>query len=148
MSCYLSFLEKQQFLVPAPKSPGKDFGGLSSPRFLSRRGRNGSDASIKIPWCMCVCLVTQLVWLFVAPWTVACQTSLTMGILARILDWVAMPSSRGSSQSRDRTQVSHIAGGFFTIWATREAQVSLVVLAKFQGAEPWDITGGWWKKRR
>ena len=31
-------------------------------------------------------------------------------------------SSRGSSQPRDRTQVSHIAGGFFTSWATREAQ--------------------------
>ena len=34
---------------------------------------------------------------------------------AGILEWVAMPSSRGSSQPRDRTQVSHIAGGFFTI---------------------------------
>jgi len=39
-----------------------------------------------------------------------------MGILqARILEWVAMPSSRGSSQSRVQTQVSHIAGRFFTI---------------------------------
>ena len=44
------------------------------------------------------------------------------GILqVRILEWVAMPSSRGSSQSRNRTQVSCIAGGFFTDWATREA---------------------------
>ena len=34
---------------------------------------------------------------------------------ARILEWVAMPSSRGSSQPRDQTQVSHIAGGFCTI---------------------------------
>ena len=33
-----------------------------------------------------------------------------------------MPFSRGSSQPRVRTQVSHIAGRFFTIWATREAQ--------------------------
>ena len=33
---------------------------------------------------------------------------------ARILEWVAIPSSRGSSQPRDQTQVSHIAGGFFT----------------------------------
>ena len=32
-----------------------------------------------------------------------------------------MPSSRGSSWSRDRTKVSCIAGGFFTVWATREA---------------------------
>ena len=30
--------------------------------------------------------------------------------------------SRGSFQPRDGTQVSHIAGGFFTIWATRETQ--------------------------
>ena len=37
------------------------------------------------------------------------------GILqARILEWIAFPFSRGSSQPRDRTQVSHIAGGFFT----------------------------------
>ena len=34
---------------------------------------------------------------------------------ARILEWVAMPSSRGSTQPRDRTQVSGIAGGFFTV---------------------------------
>ena len=37
------------------------------------------------------------------------------GILqARILEWVAFSFSRGSSQLRDQTQVSHIAGGFFT----------------------------------
>ena len=41
---------------------------------------------------------------------------------ARILEWSAFPFSRGSSQPRDWTQVSHIAGGFFTSWATREAQ--------------------------
>ena len=45
------------------------------------------------------------------------------GILqARILEQVAFPFSRGSSQPRDQTQVSSIAGGFFTSWATREAQ--------------------------
>ena len=44
------------------------------------------------------------------------------GILqARLLEWVAMPSSRGSSQARDRTRVSCIAGGFFTRWAIRDA---------------------------
>ena len=37
------------------------------------------------------------------------------GILqARILEWVDFPFSRGSSQAKDRTQVSHIAGRFFT----------------------------------
>ena len=45
------------------------------------------------------------------------------GILqTRILKWVAILFSRGSSQTRDRTQVSCIAGRFFTSWATREAQ--------------------------
>ena len=45
------------------------------------------------------------------------------GILqARILEWVAFPFSRASSRPRDQTQVSPIAGGFFTSWATREAQ--------------------------
>ena len=48
---------------------------------------------------------------------------LAHGILqARILEWVALPFSRGSSQPRDPTQVSHIVGGFFTSWATRKAQ--------------------------
>ena len=41
---------------------------------------------------------------------------------ARILEWVPVPFSRGSSQFKDQTQVSHVAGGFFTSWATREAQ--------------------------
>ena len=45
------------------------------------------------------------------------------GILqARILEWVVFPFSRGSSQPRDQTQVSHITGRFFTSWTTREAQ--------------------------
>ena len=51
------------------------------------------------------------------------QAPLSMGIpQARILEWVALPSSRESSQTRDWTQVFHIAGGFFTVWAAREAQ--------------------------
>ena len=41
---------------------------------------------------------------------------------ARILEWVAFPFSKGSSQPRDGTQVAHIVGGFFIIWATRGAQ--------------------------
>ena len=41
------------------------------------------------------------------------------GILqARILEWVAIPFSRGSSRPRDQTQVSCTAGGLFTVWAT------------------------------
>ena len=40
----------------------------------------------------------------------------------RILEWVGFPFSKGSSQPRDQTQISHIAVGFFTSWATKEAQ--------------------------
>ena len=50
------------------------------------------------------------------PCTVAHEAPHPLGFFqARILEWIAMPSSRGSSQPRDRTQASHIAGGFFTI---------------------------------
>ena len=45
------------------------------------------------------------------------------GILqARILQWVAISFSRGSSRPRDRTWVSRIAGRCFNLWTTREAQ--------------------------
>ena len=48
---------------------------------------------------------------------------MVLGILqARILEWVAFPFCRGSSQPRDQTQVSCIADWFFTSWTTREAQ--------------------------
>ena len=48
------------------------------------------------------------------------------GILqARILEWVAILFSSGSSWPRDQTRVSCIAGEFFTIWATREAHQEL-----------------------
>jgi len=58
----------------------------------------------------------------VTPWTAARQASLSMGILqTRILEWVAMSSSKGSSQSGDQSQVSHIVGGLFTSCAMREA---------------------------
>ena len=46
-----------------------------------------------------------------------------LGILrAIILEWVAVHFSRGSSQLRDGSLVSHIAGSFCPIWAMREAQ--------------------------
>ena len=44
---------------------------------------------------------------------------------ARILEWIAIPFTRGSFQPRDRTQVSSTAGRYFTRGAIREAQVTL-----------------------
>ena len=56
------------------------------------------------------------------------------GILqARILEWAAFPFSRASSQPRDGTQVSHIAGGFFPSWATREAPTEVGRKSKKEG---------------
>ena len=55
------------------------------------------------------------------------------GILqARPLEWLAFPISRGSSQPRDRTQVSLIAGGFFTSWATGELYHQLCWFSSLQ----------------
>ena len=67
--------------------------------------------------------VAHCVRLFATPWTVTLQAPLSMGILqARMLEWVDMPSSRGSSQPWNQTQVSRIAGEFFTICTTRKTQ--------------------------
>ena len=53
------------------------------------------------------------------------------GILqVRILEWVAIPFSRGSSQPKNRTQVSCMTSRFFTIWATREALCVSWVISK------------------
>ena len=53
------------------------------------------------------------------------------GILqARIRGWVAIPFSRGSSWPRDWTQISCIAGRFFTVWTTRETHV-IIILSHF-----------------
>ena len=69
-----------------------------------------------------LCLVAQSCPILCNPWTVACKAPLFMVILqARILEWVAMPSFRGTSWPRNQTGVSCTAGRFFTSWATREA---------------------------
>ena len=69
-----------------------------------------------------VCLVAQLCPTLCDPMDCSPPGSSVHGISqARILEWVAISFSRGSSQPRNRTSVSRIAGGFFTIWATREA---------------------------
>ena len=83
--------------------PGRLSDGLSWGRVRTRGSERG--------WLSCV-------QLFATPWTYTVH-----GILrARILEWVAIPFSRGSSQPRDRTQVSCTAGRFFTSWATSKSK--------------------------
>ena len=69
---------------------------------------------------VCVLVTLSCVWLFV-PMDCNLPGSSVQGVLqSRILEWVVGPFSRGSSQLRDWTLVSHVAGRFLTIWATRE----------------------------
>ena len=84
--------------------------------------------------CEYLCLVAQSCPTACNPMDSSLPGSSAHGILqARILECVVISFSRGSSQSRDQTQVSSIVGIFFTIWATREAQhVNMGVL----GFEP------------
>ena len=74
--------------------------------------------------CVCdVCALCHSVMPSSAtPWTVAGKAPLSMGIRqARILECVAMPSSRGSYWPRKQIRVSSILGRFLTSWATMEA---------------------------
>ena len=70
-------------------------------------------------------LVTQSCPTLCNPMDYSSPDSFVRGILqATILKWVAIPFFRGSFQSRNQTQISCIAGRFFTIWATREAPLT------------------------
>ena len=104
-----------------------------------------ADDQETLPYSKCpdVCTIFNLVfitssfntWLWKVKVAQSCPTLCNsmdytdLGILqARILEWVAFPFSRGSSQPRDRTQVSRIAGGFFTSWATKEGSGNFVLM--------------------
>ena len=63
--------------------------------------------------------------LFVTLWIVACQALLSGICQARILEWVALPSSRGSSPLRDLIRVSLFVGDFFTTDLPGKTQVQL-----------------------
>ena len=70
-----------------------------------------------------VMLVTQSCWTLCHLMDCSPSDSSVHGILqARRLEWVAIPFSRGSSQPRNGTWVSCIAGRFSTLWVTREKQ--------------------------
>ena len=68
------------------------------------------------------------VWLCNTMESVARQAPLSMGILqARILEWVAVPSSRGSSWLRDQICVCHTGRRILYYWASREAHTYVCV---------------------
>ena len=72
--------------------------------------------------CVCVCVCVLVTVTLCDPMECSPPDSSVYRILqARLLEWVAIPFSEGSSWPRDQTQVSCIAGMLFAIWATREA---------------------------
>ena len=69
-----------------------------------------------------VCYPFSHAQLFATLWTVACHAPLIHGILqTRILEWVALPSCRGSSWSKDQTCVSYVYCIAVRFWVTSEA---------------------------
>ena len=83
---------------------------------------------IQIMQCV---LVTQSCLTLCNPMDCSLPVSSVHGILqARILEWVAIFFSRGSSWPRDQTWVTCIAGGFCTVWATMEALTHASGLSK------------------
>ena len=77
---------------------------------------------VNIIFSIAVVQSLSCVWLFWDPMDYSLPSSSVYGISqARILERVAIFFSRGSSQPKDWTQVSCIAGRLFTIWATKEA---------------------------
>ena len=95
----------------AGESQGR--GSLVGCRPWGRRvGHDWSDLAAAV-------LVAQFCWTLCDPTDCGPPGSSVRGILhATILEWIAIPFSRGSSQSRNRTWVSCIAGRFFSVWAT------------------------------
>ena len=72
-------------------------------------------------------LVTQLCPIVCDFMDYSPQSSFVHGILQeRIMEWIAIPFSKGSSLPRDWTQMSYIAGRFFTSWTTGEAHLYLI----------------------
>ena len=93
---------------------------VPSAEYMMRNSRlDEAQAGIKIKWSEVKSLShVQLC----DPMDCSLPGSSVHGIfLARILEWVVISFSRGTSQPRDRTQVSRIVGRCFTAWATREA---------------------------
>ena len=99
---------------PLVVRPRKSQGFSSSPKV----GEKKPD----VPACR---VVTQSCPTLCSPMDCSLPGSSVHGISqARVLEWVAISFSRGSSWPRDQTWVSSIASRRFTIWATREAQLT------------------------
>ena len=89
--------------------------------FIPSKDRSSADPFMLLSTAVTgtvLCLVTQSCPTLCDPTDCSLPGTSVHGDSPGILEWVAMPTSRGSSQPRDQTQISHIPGGFFTVWAT------------------------------
>ena len=102
-------------LFPSKLQPRPSENSCKSMRTRQARVSEQKESSFKLTRSLFVlCLAAQSCLPPCDPMDCSPPGSSVHGILqARILEWVAMPSSRGSSQPRDRTHVSCLAGGFF-----------------------------------
>ena len=106
-------------------------------------GTTESEKKVKSQSCLTLC----------DPVDCSLPVSSVHGIFqARVLEWVAISFSRGSSQPRDQTWVSHTAGRHFTIWATGSKQEKEYVKAiychpayvTYMQSTSWEMLG--WRK--
>ena len=89
--------------------------------YFAQNNLSSFTIKISLPWLTMKVFVIHSRLTLCDPMT-SPPVSSVQGILqARILEWLPIPFSRRSSQSRDWTRISCTAGRFFTIWATREA---------------------------
>ena len=87
--------------------------------------------------CAVLCLIAQACTTLCNPVDCSPPGSSVHGILqSRITEWVAMASSRVSSQPRDQIKVSRIAGRFFTVWAGKPMNTAVGSLSLLQGVFP------------
>ena len=122
ISTYIKFVVKKSRVI------FKSFSGMKvypiwTKLFKGNERENMRSRSVKV-------LVTQSCPTLCNPMDCSPPGSSDHGIFqARILEWVAMPTSRGSCRPRDQTWVSCTAGRFFTIWATKLSNLEGNVLA-------------------
>ena len=101
-----------------------DWGSLEMEEMAGSEDGERTKFGLQLDFLFIKCMHEPLShsWLFETPMDCSPPGSYIYGILQeRILDWITISFSKGSSQLRDWTQVSCIAGRFFTIWAPTEA---------------------------
>jgi len=137
--------------------PGSPVPGIFQAGVLEWGAIAFSDCNIHTRRNICVCVRSRFshVQIFATPWTVDHRATLSVGLQARLSEWVAVPSSRGSSWSRHQTCVSCDycpAGGFFTaetysqyqIMGTDDSLILVLISCSYHLTCPYDWASYYW----